>query len=76
MTSVLQEAADRQIARLYLLTVNAMDFVTQFGFRRVPIEQAPDTFSASAEFQGACPAAAVFMSLTLGSKLPLTPADE
>jgi len=76
VTGVLQEAADQQIARLYLLTVNVMDFFTQFGFRRVPIEQAPDTFNASAEFQGACPATAVFMSLTLGSKLLSPPTDE
>jgi len=68
VTAVLQGAADRQIARVYLLTVNATDYFVQFGFERVPIEQAPHAFSAWAEFQGPCPGDAVFMSLALKSK--------
>jgi N-acetylglutamate synthase-like GNAT family acetyltransferase len=68
VTAVLQEATDRQLARIYLLTVNASDYFVQLGFERVPIEEAHHAFSASAEFHGACPGDAVFMSLALKSK--------
>jgi N-acetylglutamate synthase-like GNAT family acetyltransferase len=68
VTAVLQDLTDRQIANVCLLTVNASDYFIRFGFERVPIEQAPHAFSASAEFQGACPGDAVFMSLDLKSK--------
>jgi N-acetylglutamate synthase-like GNAT family acetyltransferase len=68
VTAVLQEATDRQIATVYLLTVNASDYFVQFGFERVPLEQAPYALSASVEFQGACPGDAVFMLLPLKSK--------
>ena len=65
---VIQEAAGRQITKFYLLTTTA-DYFARFGFQRTPIEQAPDALYASAEFQGACPTSAVFMSLTASEAL-------
>jgi len=69
----LLEANRRQIRRLFLLTVTAPEYFARYGFRRGPIAQAPDVLKASAEFQGACPACAAFMSLTLTeTKAPRT----
>jgi N-acetylglutamate synthase-like GNAT family acetyltransferase len=65
LNSLLQEARRRDIGRLYLLTVTAPEYFAQFGFKRGKIEDAPQALRASAEFQGACPACAAFMALTL-----------
>ena len=62
---LLLEAGRRDIRRLYLLTVTAPEYFAQFGFKRGKIEDAPEALKASAELQGACPACAAFMSLTL-----------
>lgn len=62
---VLLEASRRQIRRLFLLTVSAPEYFARYGFKRGKSEEAPDALKASAEFQGACPACAAFMSLTL-----------
>lgn len=70
---LLLEATRRQIRRIFLLTVTAPEYFARHGFKRGPIEQAPDALKASAEFQGACPACAAFMSLTLAeTKAPRT----
>ncbi len=65
VSRLLQEAKRRQIAKVYLLSVTAQDYFAQFGFKRGPRENAPAALHASAEFQGACPACAALMSLTL-----------
>lgn len=62
---LLLEATRRQIRRIFLLTVTAPEYFARYGFKRGKIEQAPEALKASAEFQGACPACAAFMSLTL-----------
>lgn len=62
---LLLEATRRQIRRVFLLTVTAPEYFARFGFKRGPIDQAPAALGASAELQGACPACAAFMSLTL-----------
>lgn len=62
---LLQEARSRDIAALYLLTVTAPEYFAQYGFKRMKIEDVPPALKASAEFQGACPACAALMSLTL-----------
>ena len=62
---LIDEAQRSGIARLYLLTVTAPEYFAQFGFKRGKIEEAPLALKASAEFQGACPACAAFMALTL-----------
>lgn len=62
---LLHEAQRRDIGRLYLLTVTAPEYFAQYGFKRGKIEDAPQALKTSAELQGACPACAAFMSLTL-----------
>lgn len=62
---LLLEAARRQIRAVHLLTVTAPEYFARYGFKRGPLAQAPAALKASAEFQGACPACAAFMSLTL-----------
>jgi len=62
---ILREASRRGIRRLHLLSVTAPEYFAQYGFKRGAIEGAPPALKASAEFQGACPACAAFMSLTL-----------
>jgi N-acetylglutamate synthase-like GNAT family acetyltransferase len=62
---LIEEARRRGIRSLHLLSVTAPEYFAQFGFKRGPREQAPVVLQASAEFQGACPACAAFMSLTL-----------
>lgn len=70
---LLHEATRRQIRRIFLLTVTAPEYFSRFGFKRGPIVDAPEALKASAELQGACPACAAFMSLTLTeSKAPRT----
>jgi len=49
----------------YLLTTTADDYFSRHGFRTLPREQAPAALQASAEFQGACPASAIFMGKSL-----------
>ena len=66
---LLLEAQRRDIGRLYLLTFTAPEYIAQFGFKRGKIEDAPEALKASAELQGACPACAAFMSLTLQETL-------
>ncbi|MFG6446787.1 arsenic resistance N-acetyltransferase ArsN2 [Roseateles sp. BYS180W] len=62
---LIHEARSRDIASLHLLTVTAPEYFAQYGFKRGKIEQAPAALKASAEFRGACPTCAAFMSLTL-----------
>jgi len=64
---LIQEAKERKIAKIYLLTISAQEYFEHFGFQPELIDKAPQSLKASAEFQGACPAGATFMSLTLGS---------
>ncbi|MGY4827096.1 arsenic resistance N-acetyltransferase ArsN2 [Sphaerotilaceae bacterium SBD11-9] len=69
VSRLLDEAGRRQVRQVYLLTVTAPEYFAQFGFRRGPIDQVPQALKASAEFQGACPACAALMSLTLAADL-------
>jgi N-acetylglutamate synthase-like GNAT family acetyltransferase len=67
VSRMLEEAAKRQIGSIHLLSVTAPEYFEQFGFKRGSIDQAPHALKSSAEFQGACPARAAFMSLTLNA---------
>lgn len=71
---LLHEARARDIATLYLLTVTAPEYFAAYGFKRLPVEQAPAALKASAEFQGACPACAALMALPL-REVPTAPGD-
>ncbi|KQW02922.1 GNAT family N-acetyltransferase [Rhizobacter sp. Root1221] len=62
---LLHEARRSGIAHVFLLTTTATDYFPRFGFTRLPREQAPQALQASAEFNGACPAGAVFMGVPL-----------
>ena len=63
--ALLQQARARDIGSLHLLTVTAPEYFAQYGFKRDQLDKAPAALKASAELQGACPACAAFMSLTL-----------
>jgi N-acetylglutamate synthase-like GNAT family acetyltransferase len=63
LTALVRETRRRQVLRLFLLTDTAPEYFARFGFRHEPIARAPQALKASAEFQGACPASAVFMCL-------------
>ncbi|MFL6698681.1 MAG: arsenic resistance N-acetyltransferase ArsN2 [Vitreoscilla sp.] len=65
VTLLIDEARRRGLRSMHLLSVTAPEYFAQFGFRRGPRELAPPALLASAEFQGACPACAAFMTLTL-----------
>ena len=68
---IIDEARRRGLRSLHLLSVTAPEYFAQFGFKRGPREAAPAALQASAEFQGACPACAAFMSLTLAEAAPV-----
>ena len=65
LQTLLQQARARDIASLHLLTLSAPDYFARYGFKRAALADAPAALKASAEFQGACPASAIFMSLSL-----------
>lgn len=70
---LVQEARGHDIATLYLLTTTAQDYFARLGFQRLAAAEAPAALKASAEFQGACPASAVLMALTLREAPALDP---
>lgn len=69
---LLEEAKRRQIAKVFLLTATAPEYFEQFGFKRDARDNVPAALQASAEFQGACPAQAALMSITLQETSPLS----
>lgn len=56
-------ARERGVSAVFLLTTTAEGFFPRFGFVRVPRAAVPESVRASVEFQSACPASAVVMSL-------------
>lgn len=67
---MLEQARKRGIHSVHLLSVTAPEYFARFGFKRGPREQMPAALMQSAEFQGACPACAAFMSLPLVASSP------
>jgi N-acetylglutamate synthase-like GNAT family acetyltransferase len=65
ISRLLEEVKARNVARVYSLTLTAAAYFADLGFQRESNAHAPPALKASAEFRGACPASAVFMSLTL-----------
>lgn len=55
----------RGVQQLCLLTTTAASYFEARGFARQDRAAAPAALLASAEFRGACPASAVFMSLSI-----------
>ncbi len=58
-------ARSRGIGKLYLLTTTAPAFFARRGFKEAARDAVPAAMHASREFQGACPASATLMSLSL-----------
>ena len=59
-------ARGRALQRLHLLTTTAAPYFARRGFVARDRAHAPASLQASAEFRGACPASATYMSLDLG----------
>jgi len=66
---VMAHARTTGVRTLVLLTTTAERWFPRFGFRRIERSAAPSALKASAEFQGACPASAITMSLELTADL-------
>ena len=67
-------ARSRGLKRLHLLTTTAAPYFARRGFRARQRAAAPESLQVSAEFRGACPASATFMTLSLLSAARLRPA--
>ena len=65
--TLVANAKERRIRRLYLLTTTAQGYFPRFGFKELSRAAAPAQLQASAEFNGACPASAVLMQRELDS---------
>ena len=66
VTRVISDAEARGIRALYLLTTTAERYFPSFGFRATTRDAVPSDIRATSEFQGACPASATAMCLSLG----------
>ncbi len=64
--AVVREAANRGVANLWLLTLDAAPFFAKAGFASVARDLAPADMASTAEFQSLCPASAVCMRRRLG----------
>lgn len=62
-------AQQRGLSDLYLLTTTAELYFPRFGFQVLARSAAPAALQSSAEFQGACPASATLMHLSLQEEL-------
>ncbi|WP_425145038.1 arsenic resistance N-acetyltransferase ArsN2 [Deinococcus sp.] len=69
---LLDEAATQGLASVSLLTTTASGYFTRFGFRGQPRSVAPASLGGSAEFRGACPASATFMTLSIHKEPAMT----
>ena len=59
-------ARTRGVSTIYLLTVSAVKFFEQLGYRRIDREDAPDSIRATKEFSALCPVSSALMSKKLG----------
>lgn len=59
------EARRRGLRTLHLLTTTAENYFSRRGFAKASRANAPIELRASAEFKGACPASATFMTMTV-----------
>lgn len=65
VTRIVAEAEARGIRALYLLTTTAETYFPSFGFQTTTRDTVPGEIRDTGEFQGACPASATVMCLTL-----------
>lgn len=61
----LEQVAALGVRQVVLLTMTASDFFPRFGFQPISRAEVPLKAQASVEFQEACPASAIVMSLVL-----------
>ena len=62
---LIAKARARGIGKLFLLTTTAAPYFARRGFAQEARDAVPTALQASREFQGACPASATLMSLSL-----------
>jgi len=62
---LLNQAKERGLASVLLLTETAQRYFAGFGFRAIAREQVPPEVMASEEFRGACPVSATVMEKVL-----------
>jgi amino-acid N-acetyltransferase len=55
------QARERGVATLYLLTTTAESFFAKHGYQRAPRDSAPAAIRATREFSSICPASSAFM---------------
>jgi amino-acid N-acetyltransferase len=60
-SAAIDDAQQRQLPALYLLTTTAENFFPRFGFERITRDEVPASVQESIEFRGACPASAIVM---------------
>lgn len=63
---VMDEAAKRGCAAVYLLTLDAAAYFERLGFEAIPRSDAPPGIRGSREFSALCPASAVLMRRLVG----------
>lgn len=62
---LIDEAKERKLKGIYLLTETARGFFQKRGFKDIPRDQVPEELKASSEFSNECPASAAAMVLDL-----------
>jgi amino-acid N-acetyltransferase len=62
---LIDEARDRKLKAIYLLTETARGFFEKRGFRDIQRDSIPDPLKASSEFSHVCPQTALAMVLEL-----------
>lgn len=67
---LIDDARERALSELVLLTTTAERWFPRFGFSRIERDATPEPIKRSAEFRGACPASATVMSLPLRDSAP------
>ena len=65
MGHLVDEARQRQLLAIFLLTETAEDYFARFGFARVDREAAPEPIRHTRQFAALCPDSAVLMRLPL-----------
>lgn len=64
---IIAEAEARGIRALYLLTTTAEHYFPSFGFQVTARDSVPEEIRSTVEFQGACPASATVMCLSISA---------
>lgn len=60
-SAAIDDARQRRLPALYLLTTTAESFFPRFGFERITRDEVPASVRQSIEFRGACPSSAIVM---------------